>query len=148
MEQKKVFEFSLCDAWNLPIRTVMISEGEKNTVLLSGTLMKDPSGSLGEMIEISDAAMTEIKRIILESGVLKIDEVEENEDVFILDGYIHEFCFAQDGDYHTIEVFNLDSYQKYKKKYPKAASLIQLLHDMKMVLQPEGINGVFFILKE
>ena len=146
MEQKKVFEYSLCDAWHMPIRTIMISEGDKNTVLLTGSSTRFSPESMGELIEINDTIMSEIKRIIHDSGVMKFKKVEENMDVFVLDGYIHEFCFAQDESYHTIWVCNLDTYQRYKKKYPKAAALLTLLHKLKVLLVPEGVNGEFFRL--
>jgi len=91
--------------------------------------------------------MEKVKSIIVKSRVLEIDDVEENKDVKCCDGYVNAFYVSNENKYNTVKVFNLDTYESYTKKYPKAAKLIKLLKDISKVLTPESVDKRCFKLK-
>ena len=148
MADRKLFEYGLYDAWHIPISSVTILR-DKNIVLCS--LPRDGAGKFlpqePKSVEISNEAMEKVKSIITESRVFEIDEVEENMDVFCLDGFINEFYVSNENKYYTVEALNLDTYKSYTKKYPMAAKLIKLLKDLSKVLIPEGVDKRCFKMK-
>jgi len=147
MADRKLFEYSLQDAWQMPISSVTILQ-DQNIVLY--TLHEDGNKKYlppeTKSVEISNEVMEKVKNIIIESRVLEIDEVEENMDICCLDGVINEFYVSEDDKYNTVEAFNLSTYKSYIKKYPKAAKLIKLLKDLSKVLVPEGVDKRCFYL--
>ena len=148
MADRKLFEYSLQDAWHMPISCVTIL-GDQNIVIYS--LPEDGAGKFQpqepKSVAISNEAMEKVKNIITESGVFEIDDVEENMDVLCMDGVINEFYVSGDDKYKTVEAFNLSTYKSYTKKYPKAAKLIKLLKDLSKVLVPEGVDKRCFYLR-
>lgn len=148
MPDRKLFEYNLCDAWGRPLRNVTVSEGEKNMVIFSTYESPEPRVEWRDMhtTTISDEAICELKRIIKESKVQEIEEVEENKDLFILDGYIQDFYFADEISYTEVSVHNMQAYEFKPRKYPKVCTLKKLLQDMANVLVPEGVSSECFEL--
>ena len=148
MADRKLFEYSLYDAWHMPISCVTILE-DQNIAILS--LPRDGDERFlpqeSKSVEISNEAMEKVRNIITESRVFEIDDVEENMDIFCLDGFINEFNVSNENKYNTVEAFNLDTYKSYTKKYHKAAKLIKLLKDLSKVLVPEGVDKRCFKLE-
>ena len=149
MADRKLFEYSLQDAWHMPISCVTILQ-DQNIVIYS--LPEDGAGKFQpqelKSVAISNEAMEKVKNIIAESRVFEIDEVEENMDIFCLDGVINEFYVSNENKDNTVEAFNLSTYKSYTKKYPKAAKLIKLLKDLSKVLVPEGVDKRCFSLND
>ena len=147
MADRKLFEYNLQDAWQMPISSVTILQ-DQNIVFY--TLPRDGAEKFPpqdhKSVEISNEAMEKVKSIITESRVFEIDEVEENMDIFCLDGVINEFYVSNENKDNTVEAFNLSTYKSYTKKYPKAAKLIKLLKDLSKVLVPEGVDKRCFYL--
>ena len=147
MADMKLFEYSLQDAWHMPISCVTILQ-DQNIVIYSlpedGARKFQPQEP--KSVAISNEAMEKVKNIITESRVFEIDDVEENMDVLCMDGVINEFYVSGDDKYKTVEAFNLSTYKSYTKKYPKAAKLIKLLKDLSKVLVPEGVDKRCFYL--
>lgn len=148
MPDRKLFEYNLCDAWGRPMRNVTVSEGEKNMVIFSTYENPEPRVEWRDMhsITISDEAICEIKRLIKESKVQEIEEVEDNEDLAILDGYIQDFYFADEISYTEVSVLNMQAYKFNTRKYPKVCTLKKLLQDLEKVLVPEGVSSECFQL--
>ncbi len=148
MADRKLFEYSLQDAWHMPISCVTIM-GDQNIVFYS--LPRDGAEKFlpqePKSVAISNEAMEKVKNIITESRVFEIDEVEENMDILCLDGVINEFYVSNENKDNTVEAFNLSTYKSYTKKYPKAAKLIKLLKDLSKVLVPEGVDKRCFKMK-
>ena len=147
MADRKLFEYNLQDAWQMPISSVTILQ-DQNIVLYSLPIDRAEKFSPQDpkSVEISNEAMEKVKSIITESRVFEIDEVEENMDIFCLDGVINEFYVSNENKDNTVEAFNLSTYKSYIKKYPKAAKLIKLLKDLSKVLVPEGVDKRCFYL--
>ena len=147
MADRKLFEYSLQDAWKMPISSVTILQ-DQNIVLYSLPIDRAEKFSPQDpkSVEISNEAMEKVKSIITESRVFEIDEVEENMDIFCLDGVINEFYVSNENKDNTVEAFNLSTYKSYTKKYPKAAKLIKLLKDLSKVLVHEGVDKRCFYL--
>ena len=147
MADRKLFEYSLQDAWKMPISSVTILQ-DQNIVLYSLPIDRAEKFSPQDpkSVEISNEAMEKVKSIITESRVFEIDEVEENMDIFCLDGVINEFYVSNENKDNTVEAFNLSTYKSYTKKYPKSAKLIKLLKDLSKVLVPEGVDKRCFYL--
>lgn len=148
MADRKLLEYNLQDAWQIPISSVTILQ-DQNIVFY--TLPRDGAEKFPpqdpKSVEISNETMEKVKNIITESRVFEIDEVEENMDICCLDGVINEFYVSNENKDNTVEAFNLSTYKSYTKKYPKAAKLIKLLKDLSKVLVPEGVDKRCFYLR-
>lgn len=149
MSERKIFEYSLQDAWNRPISGVTILGDQKNTVLYSVPQDEEEIYPPPEIksIEISNEAMNRVKSLIADSKVYEIDDVEDNRDVICLDGYVNAFYVSKEKQYNSITVFNLGTYRYDTRKYPKACKLIKLLKDLSKVLVPEGVDKRCFNLE-
>lgn len=149
MSDRKIFEYSLQDAWNRPISGFTILRDQKNTVLFS--VQQDDADIYPppeiKSVEICNEAMDKVKNIITESRAFEIDDVEDNMDVFCLDGVINVFYISNENKINTVEAFNLATYKPYKQKYPKAYKLIKLLKNLSKVLVPEGVDKRCFNLE-
>lgn len=147
MSDGKLFEYNLMDAWHAPVYSVTISESDKNVVcyaISAHRLFPEINGEI-KTVEISDKVMEEVRKIIVASKAFEIDEIEENKEWVVMDGYINEFYISDgSGGHAVIETYNLWYFKYDPKTYPKASALKKLLKDLSKVLVPEGVDARCF----
>lgn len=139
-----LFKYSLNDAWNFPISEFAIFDGEPGYVFY-WTEGKDKFGIPMEQvcIDLDNETLGKIKNLIMN---LNVTELEKLEHVFILDGYIQEFCYVVNGRKIELSGDNINYCKEQPQLYPGAMVMIRLLQKLKDILAPLGVDNKCFSL--
>lgn len=142
----KWFEYSLSDAWYIPISSVTVLKGEKNTAVFAipedGVQFEPIQNSLHSR-ELSGEVMNEIQHILSDDRLYAIDELEF---VPVFDGYKNRFYFS-DGK-RQIELYgsNIFYCTDDPEAYPNAAVVIEVLEKLGDILTKAGVDPACFKL--
>jgi len=129
-----------CDGTMLPEYGYLKLYESGKVVLESGSLI-DGKKESKETLNIPEDRAAEIKRIIIESGILKIGKIEDGE-MIILDGVEDTLYFSDGENSKKIEIDNFWDRRRTKniEKYPNLNLLTKTYRAIKHILLSCGVN--------
>jgi len=147
MQNNKIFEYALYNAWHFPITCIAVFDGEHGSVTFGDYQEENfglyhPDHSADQSIDISHEALASIKTLLSASGLRKIKELETPA---VLDGYIQEFYLNNGKNAQTIHGTNLDYCIGDPESFPKAAKVIEFLDKLADILVSEGVDEKYFL---
>ncbi len=138
--QKKLFEYSLTDAWHQPYSRVEVFSGDPGVVRFD---LYDKGNPIVEQELSIDG--DSIKQIAQLFRSLSITDLAGPSD--ILDGCINDFTYYNGEQRIDFQVGNIDDCRKKPELYPEAIQLIEILKQVGKILIPLGVDRKCFALR-
>ena len=144
MSDHKLFEYSLTDAWGIPLSSVTIHSEDSCRVTYGLFERFRPNIDALHSIVISGDSMKRIKEVLSNDRLYEIDEFEYP---FVLDGFMHEFYISDGKRVHRIEGDNFAYCINDRDKYPNINTYNDMLNAIASILITEGIPEACFSLE-
>ncbi len=140
MDEVILFEYDLANAWDIPVSSVTVYDGDEPYVCF--TRRNTPLAE--ETIYISQKAINEIKKIL---RPLQISELDELTHVVVSDGYIQHFKYNNGITQADLRGYNIAYSCEEPRSYPNTMTIIKALDKISRVLTPLGVEKSCFLLE-
>ena len=144
MENSLLFEYTLSNAWGMPVSGFSIFGGDAPSVSFrvrgKGSRFEPPAYT---SVALDADATARIEQLL--SG-LDVADIEWLEHVVVMDGYRQDFTYFSGGNEVSFSGSNIAYCKKEPDLYPNAMKMIRLLGELKALLVPLGVDRKCFSL--
>ena len=141
MQKQCIFRYVLKDAWYEKLYVIEIYDNSNNNVKITDFL-DDSEDEVRYDFTLSKEGVESVKALITDE-LVNFDE-DSIEDLFILDGTLHEISYTKNCREKKIYMDNLWAHEERKTK--NGMKIVNLIKDVKKILDEEKINTINFKL--
>ncbi len=139
-----LFSYRLSDAWDMPIASMALYDGDNPFVRFSYNDGDNPSFLSAEnAINLDSSVIEAIKKYLKNVSITRIEPLTH---IIVMDGYNQEFSYNNGEALINLKSKNISRCREKPHLYPNAIAMIKAQKSIAKILIPKGVLSKCFDL--